>query len=60
MTFAQLVKAIVMTPIGLATLAGVVVLAFVGNRIDGATGERMAIGLGTLAVLSVAIRQVRR
>jgi outer membrane lipoprotein SlyB len=60
MTFAQLVRAIFMTPNGLATLAGVVVLAFVGNRVDGSTGEQVAIAFGTLVVLSVAIRQVRR
>jgi len=49
-----------MTPIGLATLAAVIVLAFIGNSVDGSTGEQVAIASGTLVVLSIAIRQVRR
>jgi len=49
-----------MTPTGLVTLAGAIVFAFVGNRVDGSTGEHVAITVGTLVVLSVAIRQVRR
>jgi hypothetical protein len=60
MSATQLLRAIFMTPLGLATLAANSVLGFVGIRFAGTPGEIVAGLVGGFVLLRVAAMQVRR